>query len=80
MKICLSFGDSIVFSSFISSFCNSLECYTVRNVFENLVILSAILLPIKSPRASAIFELLFSKQFYIAYAYGVDVSALSRSL
>ena len=43
----LSFGISIS-----SSFC---ECNSLGDFFETLVILSAILLPIKSPVASAVF-------------------------
>ena len=56
---CLSSGDIYLFfgasfglalSTYASSFCNSLVDF-----FETLVILSAILLPIKSPVASAVF-------------------------
>ena len=50
----LSFGASD--SSLASLFCGFLE---------TLVILSAILLPIKSPVTSAIFRLLFLKQFLL---------------
>ena len=50
----LSFGVSV--SSFASLFC---ERNFVEDFFETLVILSAILLPIKSPVASAVFGLLF---------------------
>ena len=46
---------SFTFCASISSFCNSLECNSVGDFFETLVILSAILLPIKSPVASAVF-------------------------
>ena len=46
---------SFFFGSSISSFCNSLECNSVGDLFERLVILSAILLPIESPVASAVF-------------------------
>ena len=48
----LSFGASD--SSLASLFCERLEDF-----FKTLVILSAILLPIKSPVASAVFGLLF---------------------
>ena len=50
--IYLSFGISASCSSVFK--CNSLECNFFRN-FETLVILSAILLPIKSPVPSAVF-------------------------
>ena len=49
----LSFGVSDL--SLASLFCGFLECYSVEDFFETLVILSAILLPIKSPIASAVF-------------------------
>ena len=45
--IYLSFGISILFSFF--------NCNSLGDFFETLVILSAILLPIKSPFASAVF-------------------------
>ena len=58
----LSFGDMyLLFDSSISllasSFfeCNSVDHSSVGDFFETLVILSAILLPIKSPVASAVF-------------------------
>ena len=60
---CLSFGDIYLFfglSASVSLFRNSLVDF-----FETVVILSAILLPIKSPVASAIFEWLFLKQFLL---------------
>ena len=54
---CLSSGDIYLFlglalstSTSVSLFCNSLE-----DVFETFLILSSILLPIKSPIASAVF-------------------------
>ena len=58
---CFSSGDMyLLFGASISSFCNSLECNSIEcnsvgDFFETLVILSAILLPIKSPVASAVF-------------------------
>ena len=48
----LSFGTSIL-SSFCE--CNSSKCDFLEDFFKTLVILSAILLPIKSPVASAVF-------------------------
>ena len=49
--ICLSFGISLLALFDNNSFeCNSFGCF-----FQTLVILSAILLPIKSPVASAVF-------------------------
>ena len=54
--IYLSFGIS-------NSFC---ECNSSEDFFETLVILSAIiLLPIKSPVASAVFLIAFLKQFLL---------------
>ena len=56
---CISSGDMYLFfgmsfglslPTFILSFCDSLG-----DIFDTLVILSAILLPIKSPVASAVF-------------------------
>ena len=54
----LSFGISIS-----SSFC---ECNTLGDFFETLVILSAILLPIKSPVASAVFWIALFEGVFIA--------------
>ena len=51
--IYLSFGVSD--SLLASLFCNFFECNSVQDFFEALVILLAILLPIKSPVPSAIF-------------------------
>ena len=49
--IYLSFGISL-----LASFeCNHVECNSLEDFFEELVIYSAILLPIKSPVASAVF-------------------------
>ena len=52
-------------SSLVLSFSNFLEWNSVEDVFETPVILSAILLSIKSPAASAVFELHFLKQFLL---------------
>ena len=58
---CLSSTDIyLLFGASISSFhkfleCNSIECNSVGDFFRTLVILLAILLPIKSPVASAFF-------------------------
>ena len=62
-----------------SLFCNYLECNSVDrsssecnsfgDFFETRVIFSATLLPIKSPVASAVFELLFLKQFLLHPLY-----------
>ena len=49
----LSFGISI--SSLALSFCSFLDCNSVEDFLEIFVILSAILLPIKSLVASAVF-------------------------
>ena len=54
----LSFGISIS-----SSFC---ECNSLGDFFETLVILSAILLPIKSPVASAVFWIALYEGVFIA--------------
>ena len=54
----LSFGTSI--SSLASMFYSSFEEF-----WEISVILSAILLAVKSPVASAVFELIFLKQFLL---------------
>ena len=65
----LSSGDIYLFlgvafsTSSISLFGNSLKCDFVVGFFATLVILSAILLPMKSPVASAFFELLFLMLF-----------------
>ena len=55
---CLSCGDIYIFFgiSLLASFDdNSFECNSLGDFIETLVILSAILLPIKSPVASAVF-------------------------
>ena len=64
MIFCLSSGD-IYLSLAISLLCSFLTFSNLfcSKVFETLVILSVTLLPIKSPVASAIFELLFLKEF-----------------
>ena len=59
---CLSSGDMyLLFGASISLFCNSLG-----NFFETLVILSAILLPIKLPVASAVFWIALFEAVFIA--------------
>ena len=59
---CLSSGDMhLFFGTSISSFCNSLEDF-----FKMLVILSAILLPIKSPVASAVFYITPFEEVFVA--------------
>ena len=64
---CLSPGDMCnFFSASISSFCYSLECNSVGDFLEGVVILSAILLPIKSPVASAVFWIALFKAVFIA--------------
>ena len=55
---CLSCGDvylSFVVSLLASFYDNYFECNSFGHFFETLVILSAILLPIKSPVASVVF-------------------------
>ena len=77
----LSSGDIYLFldvaistsSSFVSSFGNFLLGF----FFETLVILSAILLPMKSPVASAVFWVTLFDTVFIASV--VDFLALSRS-
>ena len=64
----LSFGASD--SSLASLFCIFLD------FLETLVILSAILLPIKSPVASAIYQIALFEAVFIASV--VDIFALSR--
>ena len=61
---CLSLGISLLTSSF--SECNSVECNSLENFFEEIVILSAILLPIKSPVAPAIFWIALFEAVFIA--------------
>ena len=53
--IYLSFDISLLASLF--SKCNSVECNSLEDFFEAFVILSAVLLPIKSP--IALFEVVF---------------------
>ena len=54
--ICLSFGISLLVSfGDNSSEYSSFECNSIANFFDVLVILSSILLPGKSPVASAVF-------------------------
>ena len=71
---CLSCGDVyLFFGAFISSFCNSLGDF-----FETFGILSAILLPIKSPVTSAVFLIALFEAVFIESV--VDFLALSRGL
>ena len=72
--IYLSFGISVSFSSVFK--CNSFECNFFGD-FEALVILSAILLPIKSPAASAVLRIALFEAVFIASV--VDFLAVSRS-
>ena len=78
---CPSFGDiylsfGVSDSSLASLFCGFLECNSIEDFFETLVILSAILLPIKSPVASAVFlDCSFWSSFYCIC---VDFFVLSR--
>ena len=76
---CLSSGDMYLFlgvalstSNSVSSFGNSLVEF-----FETLAILSATLLPIKSPVASAVSWIALFETVFIAYV--VDFLALSRN-
>ena len=76
---CLSSGDMYLFlgvalstSNSVSSFGNSLVEF-----FETLAILSATLLPIKSPVASVVSGIALFEIVFIAYV--VDFLALSRS-
>ena len=55
---------SLLASSFFE--CNSVDHSSVGDFFETLVILSAILLPIKSPVASAVFWVALSEGVFIA--------------
>ena len=82
----LSSGDMYLFlgiaistsSSFVWSLsCNSSECNYIAGFFETLVILSAILVSIKSPVSSAAFWIALFDAVYMAFA--VDLLALSRS-
>ena len=77
MICCLSSGDVyLFFGASISSCCNSLECNfiernstecnSVGDFLETLVILSAILLPIKSPVASAVFYITPFEEVFVA--------------
>ena len=69
----LPFGVSI---SSLFCECNSSECDFLED-FDALVILSAILLPIKSPAAYAVFSIdLFNAVFIESV---IDFAALSRS-
>ena len=60
-----------------SSFVSSLLCNSLVDFLETLIILSAILLPIKSPVASAVFWIALFEAGFIACV--VDFLALLRS-
>ena len=77
---CLFSGDIYIYiyvyiyiNISISSFC---ECKSLENFFERFVILSAILLPIKSLVASAIFWIALFEAVFIPSV--VDFLALSK--
>ena len=53
---------------------NSLFCNSFGDFFEKIVILSAVLLPIRLPVASAVFWITFFEADFIAYV--VDFLAL----
>ena len=80
--ICFLFSGDIYLSlsisiSFPSVFkCNSFEAFW-EDLFETLVILSAILLPMKWPVVSAVFWIALFEAVFIAS--GVDFLVLSRS-
>ena len=61
----------------VANFTSSSSLLLLDFFFETLVILSAILLPIKSPVASAVFWIALFDAVFIASA--VDFLALSRS-
>ena len=73
--IYLSFDISLLASFF--SKCNSVECNSLEDFFEAFVILSAVLLPIKSPVASAGFRIALFEAVFIASV--VDFLELSIS-
>ena len=68
----LFWEEALFTSTSVSLFCNSLADF-----FETLVILSAILLPIKSPVAFAVFWIALFDAVFIASVVGF--LALSRS-
>ena len=72
--IYLSLGISISFPSVFK--CNSFEAFW-EDLFKTLVILSAILLPIKWPVVSAVFWIALFEAVFIACV--VDFLAVSRS-
>ena len=76
---CLSSGDMYLFLGVALSTSTSVLSFGNSSVdfFETLVILSAILLPIKSPAASAVFWVPLFEGIFIASA--VDFLALSKS-
>ena len=79
INCCLSSGDMHLFLrvAFSTFFSVSLFCKYLVGFFETLVILSVILLPIKSPVASAVFWIALFEAVFIASV--VDFLALSRS-
>ena len=75
--ICCLFSGDIYLSFGVSdSSLASLFCECIEDLFETLVILSAILLPIKPPVASAVFWIAFFEVVFIASV--VYFFALSR--
>ena len=60
-----------------SLFCNLLECNSVEDFFETFIILSTILLPVKSPVASAVLWIVLYEAVFTASV--VDFFAPSRS-
>ena len=71
------FSGDIYLSFGISISCSIFECNSLWNFFETPVILSEILLPVKSPVASAVFHLTHFEAVFIASA--PDLFAVSRS-
>ena len=63
MVLCLSSGGIDLFINISSSFVSELTC---GEFFDTFVILSAILLPIKSPFASAVFWIALFETVLIA--------------
>ena len=72
---CLSSEDMYLFLWAVIS-TSSLLLFLLLDFFETLVILSAILLPIKSPVASAVFWIALFEAVFIVFV--VDFLALSR--
>ena len=76
---CLSSGDMYLFLGVAHSTFSSVSlfCHSLVDLFETLVISSAILLPIKSPVASAVFQIALFGAVFIAFI--IDFLTLSRS-